>query len=332
MAADLPVVPSLTLILRRLLFVFPEGTEHRRYLVRDIAARTIFVMFYTGAVEGTNNWIRPNQVTRMTNRQARKLEDESRLAWTKASLSRSAQTGVADRWYAVDTREPIRDETIRSGLAIVGAVIERQGLATTSSKPRYALSSDFAGLFDPQLSTQRFKAAARKWQEENLHPAALARIRLRNRSASASDKTSHVLVTLPNGETRRMEPGPSSDLTKAVIEDFAHRFLIEPAVVFISESGKKVVVEDLGLARSLGIEIKPDRTLPDIILADIAAKVGTIVFVEVVVTDGAITRSRRESLAALATEGGFTPERIVFVTAFVDRSTAAYRRLSSELA
>lgn len=169
-------------------------------------------------------------------------------------------------------------------------------------------------------------------QEAYLSAAALARIRLRNRGALAGDRTSHVLVKLPNGETRRMEPGPSSVLTKAVVEEFAPRFMIEPAVVFMSESGNKIVLDDYELSSSLGIVIRPDRNLPDVILADIAPERPLIVFVEVVVTDGAITRSRLESLLSVAIEGGFEKERIAFVTAFQDRSAAAYRRLAAELA
>ena len=41
-----------------------------------------------------------------------------------------------------------------------------------------------------------------------------------------------VLVTFPNGETRRMKPGPSAEITKAVVEVFALAFLTDPAVVF----------------------------------------------------------------------------------------------------
>jgi hypothetical protein len=33
--------------------IFPEGTAHRNYVIRQMAAKTIFVMLYTGAVEGS---------------------------------------------------------------------------------------------------------------------------------------------------------------------------------------------------------------------------------------------------------------------------------------
>ena len=45
-----------------------------------------------------------------------------------------------------------------------------------------------------------------------------------------------------------MAPGPSSVIAKAVIEEFARRFLVNAAVVWVSESGAKVVARDDELA------------------------------------------------------------------------------------
>ena len=71
---------------------------------------------------------------------------------------------------------------------------------------------------------------------------------------------SKILVTLPNGETRQMEAGPSSVITKAVVEVFATRFLGDPAVMWISESGNKIIQRDDELARSLGLKIESRQT------------------------------------------------------------------------
>lgn len=63
-------------------------------------------------------------------------------------------------WYAVNTRESIRDDTIRYALIQKGAVIERPGLSTTSPAGRYALQSDFAALLAPDLDVATFIAKA----------------------------------------------------------------------------------------------------------------------------------------------------------------------------
>ena len=332
MNIELPELPSLESIIDRLPLIFPEGIENRNYLIREMAAKTIFVIFYTGAIEGNNRWIRPDQVTKMTDVQARKISDYDRLKWVKASLTPGKMKDIQGRWYAVNTREPIRDETLRVGLILTGAVLERQGLPTTSSKPRYALQTDFAALFDEFLSGEELEKCIDEWQAINLSKGAFARIKLVRRGAAAAEKTSHVLVEFPNGEIRSMSPGPSSVLSKAVIQVFGRHFLTEPAVVFLSESHDKVVVQDNKIASSIGLHIEADRNLPDIILADLSPKEPIFVFVEVVVTDGPISKSRKKSLLNIATDAGFKKENVVFLTAFEDRGTQAYRQLSSDLA
>jgi hypothetical protein len=97
---------------------------------------------------------------------------------------------------------------------------------------------------------------------------------------------------------------------KAVVEDFASRFLKTPGVVFLSEPGNKVVARNDKLARSIGLVIKADRNLPDIILVDIGPKSPLLVFVEVVATDGAITQPRMDALLDIVVQAGFNPKHM----------------------
>ena len=328
----LPSVPSLSTIINRLPLIFPEGIEHRNYVVREMAAKTIFVMLYAIAVEGTDRWLRPDQITKMTDAQAAKVADDERLSWAIESLVPGKMKDISGRWYAQNTREPIRDETLRSGLVLTGAVIEKPGLPTTSAKPRYALNYEFAALFAEELSENKVGRKIKEWQQKYLNPGALARIQILKQGAVAAAEEAGVLVTFPNGETRMMAAGPSSVISKVVIEVFTTRFLKTPGVIFLSESGNKVVAKDDKLARSIGLNIKADRNLPDIILVDIGPKEPLLVFVEVVATDGAITASRMKALLDIALDAGFNPRQTAFVTAFSDRRGSAYRKLAPELA
>lgn len=115
----------------------------------------------------------------------------------------------------------------------------------------------------------------------------------------------HVLVNFPNGETRRMAVGPSAAITKAVIEVFAPHFLEKPAVLFVSESGNKIVARDVGLARSIGLNIEAGKNLPDTILVDLGPAHPLLAFVEVVATDGPVNERRKQALDALAANAGF---------------------------
>src|SRR3546814_1780715 len=114
-----------------------------------------------------------------------------------------------------------------------------------------------------------------------------------------------------------MEAVPSSVICKAVVEEFAPRFLEVPGVIWLSESGNKVVARDDSLASSIGLKIEPDRHLPDMILVDLGLKEPLLVFVEVVASDGPITPARQEALLKLAVDAGFDVSQAAFVTAYL---------------
>ena len=329
----LPLLPPLALIAERLPHIFPEGTENRQYVTRDMAARTVFVMFYTGAIEGTDCWIRPSQVTGMCDEQAAKSDDESRAEWAQRSLS-VIKWRPATAWYAENTREPIRDETLRSGFVSLRAVVEREGVPTTSSKPTYALELEFSRLFGPELTGEELTQAIASWQNSHLSKAAVSRLRLVKHGATVARDS--VMVTFPNGEIRSLAPGPSSVIAKAVIESFAPRFLKHPAVLWLSESGNKVVARDEALASALGLKIDPSTALPDIILVDLGSDSGgsdmLVVFTEVVATDGPVNRERKIVLTKLAREAGFDEQHLAFLTAYMDRAGTPFKKSVPELA
>lgn len=162
-------------IQRRLLTIFPEGTEQRTYLTREMAAKTVFTALYANAIEGLDRWIRPNQVCRMTDTQTLLLDKATRETWYEQSGKNGYVPPVGAPWFADTTREPIRDETIGEGFIPVRAVVERKGLATTSSKGRYALEFEFAALFDVSLSEEDFLTLATIWRAKHLSKNALAR-------------------------------------------------------------------------------------------------------------------------------------------------------------
>lgn len=313
----------------RLLQVFPQGAALRGNVTNPTAASTVFTALYIDAIEGSGEWLGPKHVYRMTEEQAAQTDPASRA--TYATVIRNPRGVVPGaRWYADNTREGIRDDTLREGLVAIGAVIERAGVPTTSSKPRYALTAAFAALFNPALEGEALAQAIATWQAEALNKGALARLAIVRRGAGAS--TDQVLVTFPNGETRRMKPGPSSEITKAVVEVFAPTFLTDPAVVFLSESGNKVVARDDELARSIGLAIQADKNLPDTILVDLGPAHPLLVFVEVVATDGPISQRRKEALEELVAEAGFPAEHVAFVTAYLDRSAGPFKKTVDSLA
>lgn len=286
-------------------------------------------MLYVGAIEGSGRFLAPKQVYRMTDTQSRRGDIRARLRYAKESL-KPGFSPSGRRWYADNTREPIRDETLRDGLVALGAVVVRTGLATTSSRPRYALRRSFAALFDPGLLESDFEQAANAWRRANLTPGALARVALTTKGVAPTSEG--VLVTFPNGETRRMAAGPSSEIAKSVVEIFAAKFLERPGVVLLSESQAKIIGRDEDLISRLRLRIDPGGNLPDILLVDLEPAEPLLVFVEIVATDGAVTAERKEALLRLATEAGFHRKRVAFVTAYHDRGSAGFKKTVSRLA
>jgi hypothetical protein len=324
----LPPLLDVTEIRRRLQIIFPEGTPERARCIGLAAARTIFTMLYVGAVEG-GAWLAPKFVYRMGDSQAKRTSEKDRLAYL-AAVKRPGTPEPRDRWYRENTRESIRDEALRYGLVAVGAVLVRPDVPTTSSQGRYALRVDLARLFDPSLAEGHFTAAAEAWRAAHLTPSALARLKILQIAATGAK--AKVPVTLPNGEARVLAPGLSSVITKAVIEVFVPRFLSNPAVPWISESGRKVVEKDDKLLRAIGITIEPEKLLPDIILADTDSEQLRFVFVEVVATDGPINESRRAQLLQLMISAGFSPDQCFFLTGFESREHPAFKKTVARLA
>lgn len=253
------------------------------YVPRDLAASTVFSVLYIGAVERTGRYLGPAHVHRMTKQQAGKSSDADREAYAAAVLKKNGKIS-GERWYADNTREPVRDETLRDGLVAIAAFQSSGGTARTAIMRAGAATSD-AG----------------------------------------------VLVTFPDGGTRPLAPGPSTPIVQAVVEVFAERFLEKPAVVWLSESGNKVVVRDDRIVNAIGLKIEADKNLPDLILADLGPKEPPIVFVEVVATDGAMTPRRQEALHALAAAAGFDRKHVAFLTAYRDRQSAGFKKTVAQL-
>ncbi|MDR7025195.1 BsuBI/PstI family type II restriction endonuclease [Pseudomonas peli] len=324
----LPPYASKELVAERLPLIFPEGIPNRAYCTRDTAVYVIFTMLYIGAIDGTGVCLGPVHVYRMTGLQASEDSAEARIGY-RTNLRKKKYIVPGTPLYADNSREGIRDETLNQGFIPLGAVTKREDLPTTSDLPRYALKPELAALFDPNLQGSALDDAILHWQETYLSQNARARVSLMRLGSAGKER---VLVQFPNGETRNLSPGPSSIISKAVVEVFAIQFLEQPGVLWLSESGNKVAMRDLALASEIGLNIEAQKTLPDLILVDLGPMAPLIVFVEVVATDGAITALRQEALYEITDKAGFARSQVAFVTAYKDRETAGFKKTMNKLA
>jgi len=184
-------------------------------------------------------WARPSTVIWMSDEAFARDDDAGRLAWREAAARGSKQVEELHKgWgityqpvYKENSRETLRDETFR-GWREHGALRMRPGIPTSSSAPRWALLDDFADLFDPELQEETFRAAADKWRETHLDPGT----RLKAAFALNAETAKHaVILNLPDGTTRTLEPTDSSLIIKGVVENWAPMRLAQPVVLAISD-------------------------------------------------------------------------------------------------
>lgn len=320
----------------RLEQILPQWITGTTASANDIAAAVAFVLAYCGSLDGARP-IRPSTVTWMRDGIAAfRGDDDRRAYYTAAMRSKRAVEALCEEWgvveargwYADNTREPIRDETLRTwaenGALRIGAAVE-----TTSPGARYTLAPEFAALLDPALQGDALEAAIEEWQKSHLSPTGRARAVRAHARAKAGEA---VTVQLPGGGTRDLHPGTSSHIIRGVIEEFAPARLSDPAVIFISQSGEKINVVDDALLRRLGLPVDQQRLLPDLLLADLDPALDELWLVEVVATDGAIGDERKADLLDWATSHGVRSDRCRFLTGFASRTDPSFKRLLPRLA
>lgn len=323
MFASAPL-PDVETIRQRLQVIFPEGLADRNYVTREVAAQIVFTMLYVDAIVDQGHMLGPVHVYRMGDTQAA-LQSDAQRATYREGISRRNARRRGTPWMRDNSREAIRDESLRSGLVLNGAVIEDRSLPTTSSRPRYALERGFAALFT--LADGAFPEAAATWRTRHLAPAELARIQILHARPAADT----VLVRVPSGETRSIASGPSSQIMRAVVQEFAPRFLEEPRILWMSDSRDHVVLQDDALMRAIGLPIAGQRLLPDLVLADTRPPI-KLIFVEIVATDGPFTNERRDSVLRMTDDAGFECSSVHFVSAFSHRDASPLKRRFAALA
>lgn len=339
-------LPDRDEIERRLRLIFPREAFDP-VLSNPLGAAAVAAMLYVDAVHPDDQpdhddglrWVRPTTVLWMSDEVYDLSPEEARTAWRKAALGGNPRRAVENlheewgvprdsRWYADNTRETLRDETWPEWNGH-GAALQRAGIKTTSSAPRWALAESFADLFDPDLVDEALDDAITAWVDEHMSPGD----RLRRKTMHSRAHQGHeVEVTLPDGTVRRLEPGDASRILKGVLEEWAIRRLVDPVVVSLSEPGAKVYVLDAAHMAALGLTIDPTTLLPDAVVADIGAKPVKFWIIEVAASDGVVDESRREKLLKWADAQRIPREQCAFLTAYLDRNAPIAKRRLKDLA
>lgn len=326
---------------RRLQAIFPRAAFDS-VLSNPLAGMAIASMLYADAICAADDnpddvqWARPSTVIWMTSEALARNSDQDRVRWRSAAAAgRKRLEELHGAWgvpyqsaYRDNSRETLRDETFRKWREH-GAMRMRQGLPTSSSRPRWALLADFADLFDPILTHDQVEDAAEQWREKHLDPGEKLKAVM---SLKFEAGTHAVQVALPDNTTRTLEPGTSSLILQGVVETWAPARLVEPVVLAISEPGDKVHLGDAQSLQALGIKIDVTNVLPDAVIADIGVDPVHFWIIEAVATDGPVSESRRNALLDWAAQQNIKADRCSFLTAFQSRNAAATRKRLKDIA
>ncbi len=127
-----------------------------------------------------------------------------------------------------------------------------------------------------------------------------------------------VPVTLAEGKEFYLTPGDHSKLVKAIIDEFAPRFVPGGYVIYVGDTGDKWRYFDEEAIRALGVAVDVHGKMPDVVIHHVEKD--WLVLVEAVTSHGPVNPKRREELAALF---GDARPGLVYVTAFLTRSDMA---------
>ena len=212
--------------------------------------------------------------------------------------------------YAPNSRETFRRQTIHQLVAAGIALYNPDDPARPVNSPKavYQIEADTLTLM------RSFGTAA--W---NKNRAKYLKTRQTLTARYAKERDMKKLpVKLATGETIRLSPGAHSELIKAIIEEFAARFVPGGVLIYAGDTGEKWGYFDKELLAKLGVAVDGHGKMPDVVLYYPDRE--WLLLVESVTSHGPVDGKRHEELARLFAK---SKAGLVYVTAFPSRAIMA---------
>lgn len=237
--------------------------------------------------------------------------------WTKAEDPLIGITPIMD-WarehygknYAPNTRETVRRQTMHQ-LVDAGIVLYNPDTPlrpVNSPKAVYQIEQTALSLMS--------SFGTRKWRG-NLKTYLSTHETLAAKYANER-KHNRVPVQVAPGMRIALSPGEHSKLIRAIVEDFAPRFVPGSVLVYVGDTGDKWGYFNKALLAELGVDVDSHGKMPDVLLH--YTERNWLLSVESVTSHGPVDGKRRAELAKLF--AGSTAG-LVYVTAFPNRATMA---------
>jgi len=209
--------------------------------------------------------------------------------------------------YAPNTRETFRRQTIhqfvQAGIALYNP--DRPDRPVNSPKAVYQISPETLALLKT-FGTKEWEPSLKYYLSTN---KTLSQIYAKERVQKL------IPVRIAPGQEINISPGEHSELIKAIVEDFAPRFVPGAVLVYVGDTGEKWGYFDKEQLAKRGVKVDSHGKMPDVVLY--YPEKDWLLLVESVTSHGPVDAKRHSELARLfagATAG------LVYVTAFPSRS------------
>jgi adenine-specific DNA-methyltransferase len=209
--------------------------------------------------------------------------------------------------YAPNTRETIRRQTVHQfvqhGLLIENP--DKPDRPINSPKWCYQLSPEAF-----QLLKSVGSPAFKKQLKEFLKNPAASALKARHRALPRES------VRMPDGAVIELSAGGQNTLIRAIVEEFAPRFVRSPKVLLLGDAANKEIISDEHAMAKLGVVLPQRGKAPDVLIHD--TQRDWLIVIEAVTSHGPVDQKRKNELTKL-----FAKARpgLVFVSAFPDRKT-----------
>jgi hypothetical protein len=213
--------------------------------------------------------------------------------------------------YAPNTRETVRRQSVHQFIDAGIALYNPDKLTRPVNSPKYVYQ------IEPVVLQLLRSFGTPQWHG-NLTEYLSERKTLISKYAKERDQN-RIPVQITPGKHIMLSPGEHNELIRAIIEDFAPRFVPGSVLVYAGDTGEKWGYFDAALLAELGVEVDSHGKMPDVVLHYITKN--WLLLVESVTSHGPVDGKRHAELAKLFAE---SKAGLVFVTVFPNRMAMSH--------
>jgi len=218
--------------------------------------------------------------------------------------------------YAANTRETFRRQVLHQfeQAGVVDYNPDLPDLPVNSPRAHYALTK-IAHKVIQSYKTKDFEKNLKKFKKE-----------MKERLSSYHNERDLKRVPLNfNGKKLMLSPGKHNEVAVSVINEFSSRFAHGAELLYLGDTENKEIIFEKDKIKNLGVVLKDNGKLPDIILLQPDKK--WLFLIEVVTSHGPISQKRVMELKKIFQSSKMG---LVFVTAFPD--ITHFKQHSKEIA